>query len=142
VHTQLGSAGPKPALKLVVAVILAVGLSASAGCVKGGGASQAATVVAGPADPRNPVFGKWRFVSIGADTTSGPSGCSTAMEFTSTNWIQTQGGATTNSVVTYIPSPSSVYVVYGDGSHVTYAFPDQDHLVLDSFAPCTYVRMS
>jgi hypothetical protein len=93
-------------------------------------------------DSHNPVIGKWRFIGIGADTTSGPSGCSTDMEFTPTNWIQTQGGATTNSVVTYIPSPSAVYVVYGDGSHVTYTFPDQNHLVLDSFAPCTYARVS
>jgi hypothetical protein len=93
-------------------------------------------------DPHNLVLGKWRFVSIGADTASGPSGCSTEMEFTSTNWIQTQGGATTNSVVSYIPSPSAVYVVYPDGTHVTYTFPDQNHLVLNSFAPCTYERVA
>jgi hypothetical protein len=141
VNIQLGSTGWSSALKIVGAVILAAGLAVSGGCAKGSGASQAASVVAGPANPQNPVFGKWHFISIGADTTSGPSGCSTDMEFTSTNWIQTQGGATTNSVVTYIPSPSSVYVVYGDGSHVTYTFPDQNHLVLDSFAPCTYVRV-
>jgi hypothetical protein len=130
---QLGSMGRKSTLKLFSAVVVAVGLAASGAC--GAGASQAS-------NPNNLVIGKWHFVSIGTDTTSGPSGCSTDMEFTATNWIQTQGGATTNSVVTYIPSPTSVYVVYPDGSHVTYTFPDPNHLVLDSFAPCTYARVA
>jgi hypothetical protein len=94
------------------------------------------------AAPDNPLIGKWRFTGIGSGPASAPSGCSIDMTFTSTQWTQTQGGTTSNGRVTYIPSPTVVYVVGPDGGHVTYVLVDQNHIALDSFAPCSYVRVN
>ena len=34
-----------------------------------------------------------------------------------------------------------VYVVDANAGHTTYILVDQDHIALDSFAPCTYARV-
>ena len=94
------------------------------------------------ADPPNPLIGKWHFIGFGTGTPTSSSACSIDMTFTSSQWSQTRGGTTTNGRVTYIPSAKVVYVVGPDGGHVTYVLVDQNHIALDSFAPCTYARVS
>jgi hypothetical protein len=94
------------------------------------------------AAPENPLIGKWHFTGIGTGPATSPSGCSIDMTFTSTQWTQTQGGTTSKGLVTYIPSGTVVYVVDPVGGHYTYVIVDKDHISLDSFAACTYVRVS
>ena len=93
-----------------------------------------------PQDPHNPLIGTWHFIGFGAGAPASPSGCSIDMTFTSTQWSQTRGGATSTISVTYIPSAKVVYVVGSDGGHITYILVDQDHIALNSWAPCTYAR--
>ena len=62
------------------------------------------------------------------------------MIFTAGKWTQTRAGATTNVAVSYIPGPKTVYVLDNQGGHITYILVDANHIALNSFAPCTYVR--
>ena len=94
------------------------------------------------AEPANPLIGKWHFIGFGSGPTTSSSGCSIDMTFAPAQWTQTRGGATTHARVTYIPSAKVVYVVGSDGGHVTYILVGPDRIALDSFAPCTYDRVS
>jgi hypothetical protein len=136
--------------RLVLAgiAVLTVGLAACGGsqttAAAPGAAAQSAGVqvaAAGPRDPNNPLIGQWRFTGIGNGPASVTSACSTAMTFATTDWVQTHvDGASTTDPVTYIPSAKMVYVVDVNADHTTYILVDQDHIALDSFAPCAYAR--
>ena len=128
--------------RLAIAAASLAALAVCGGCQQSAVASQAPAQAAVQQDPHNPLIGQWRFVGIGTGPASSPSGCSIDMTFTPTQWTQTQAGATTTGNVTYIPGPSTVYVVDPVGDHVTYNLIDQSHIALDSFAPCTYVRVA
>jgi hypothetical protein len=140
--------GVNSRLALAGVAVLASGLAAC------GGGSQTTTapsavaqsagpqVVAAPSDPNNPLVGHWRFTGIGDGPASVTSACSTDMTFTTTGWVQTHAdGSNTTDPVTYIPSAKMVYVVDVNGGHTTYVLVDQDHIALDSFAPCAYARV-
>jgi hypothetical protein len=128
--------------------VLASGLAACGG--RQTAAAQAAAApaagvqvaaVTGQSDPNDPLIGQWRFTGIGNGPASATSACSTAMTFTAADWVQTHvDGTTTTDPVTYIPSAKVVYVVDVNGDHTTYVLVDQDHIALDSFAPCAYAR--
>jgi hypothetical protein len=134
--------------RLAIAAASLAALAVCSGCQRNAAASQAsAAPVATPRDPQNSLIGRWRFIGIGTGPASSPSGCSIDMTFTPTQWTQTQAGATTTGNVTYVagssrPAPSTVYVVDPAGGHVTYVLIDHSHIALDSFAPCTYVRVA
>ncbi|HEY5072044.1 MAG TPA: hypothetical protein VII63_08435 [Caulobacteraceae bacterium] len=131
-------------LGLAAMAALFAGLAACGGhgtaATASGDASPAAPTAASPADPANPLIGAWRFIGFGKGPAE-PSGCSTQMVFSPGQWTQTQGGATTNMAVTFIPGPKTVYVVDANGGHITYVLIDQNHIALNSFAPCTYERV-
>jgi hypothetical protein len=140
--------GQQLGMAIAALTAIAVGL---AGC--GGGHQAAAapsSVQAAPTqvsaqDPNNPLIGQWRFVGYGNGPSDSPSGCSTEMTFTADNWMQVQGGVqgtpTTNTAVTYIPGPKTVYVLGADGGHITYILVDASHIALESAWPCTYARV-
>jgi hypothetical protein len=126
------------ALASVLAGLSACGGGRSPATAPQGSGTQAA---AQSQDPGNPLIGRWQFVGFGKGPVDSPSGCSIDMTFSPSQWTQTQGGATTNTAVTYIPSAKVVYVVGSDGGHITYVLVDQNHIALDLFAPCTYARV-
>ncbi len=114
--------------------------SAAPGATAQNPASQVAA--AAPRDANNPLIGQWRFTGIGAGPASATSACSTDMNFTAADWVQTHvDGTTTTDPVTYIPSAKMVYVVDVNANHTTYILVDADHIALDSFAPCAYARV-
>ena len=134
---------------LASVAVLTVGLAACGGRQTATASQSAAgqnagvqVAAAGPRDPNNPLIGQWRFAGIGNGPASVTSACSTDMTFTATDWVQTHvDSATTTDPVTYIPSAKMVYVVDANAGHTTYILVDQDHIALDSFAPCTYARV-
>jgi ABC-type oligopeptide transport system substrate-binding subunit len=128
------------AVAVLASFLAACGQGHQTAAATQGAAAAPATAAASPADPHNPLIGSWRFTGIGAGPPTETSGCSITMTFAANQWTQTQGGATTNMSVSYIPSAKVVYVVSPDGGHVTYVLVDANHIALDSFAPCTYER--
>ena len=136
-------------MALASVAALSVGLAACGGRQTAAASQSAAAqgdsaqvAVAGSRDPNNPLIGQWRFTGIGNGPASVTSACSTDMTFTATDWVQTHvDSATTTDPVTYIPSAKMVYVVDANAGHTTYILVDQDHIALDSFAPCTYARV-
>ena len=136
-------------LALASIAVLMAGLAACGGrqtaAAPQGAAAQSAgaqVAAAGPRDANNPLIGQWRFTGIGTGPASATSACSTAMTFTATDWVQTHvDGTTTTDPVTYIPSAKVVYVVDANADHTTYILVDQDHIALESFAPCAYARV-
>jgi hypothetical protein len=131
-------------LALASIAVLMAGLAACGGRQTATAPQSAAAQVAaaGPRDANNPLIGQWRFTGIGTGPASATSACSTAMTFTATDWVQTHvDGTTTTDPVTYIPSAKMVYVVDANADHTTYILVDQDHIALDSFAPCAYARV-
>jgi hypothetical protein len=132
--------------KLALAGVAAAAIAALSACDD---AQQSASTLSAapraatpPLDPHNPLIGSWRFVNVTSGPSDSPTDCTLTMTFTSSQWTQTQGHVTSEMPVTYMPSPTSVYVVDPGGGHTTYNLVDTNHITLNSIVPCAYERVT
>lgn len=95
--------------------------------------------------PANPLLGSWKFTTT--NNKFGAKGCSQAYVFrdkTATITYadnETMRGAVKTMDVTYVPSPTVVFVMTNAAGHVNYNIVDANHMYLeDAWGRCNYER--
>ena len=94
----------------------------------------------------NPLIGSWKFSST--NLKSGPTGCVSVFVFRETTATITHppsslypGGSVQNMAVTYVPSPTTVFVMTSAAGHVNYNFVDHNHMYTETaWGKCNYQR--
>jgi hypothetical protein len=109
-------------------------------------AAQSAQGAPTAADPNNPLIGgNWKLVSETDNKNLPGVTCTvTDMTYTATQMTQTAAGVPSTTHVTYLASPTKVYVVTSAGlmNAADFLVLDKDTIRLDAILACTYHRVT